>query len=174
VINMTGTGTNEILFVGNVSTAIADVQSPDKLPIEVCSNIAEAEELAVKKTFAAILVVISSSPASLRSRLATLREKTSAKILLLARMHEEPLAKVLAGPGSGLADDYVICPVSSEQLCKAVRGPTTVEDTTTTAADATTRKKFLQLEKLATEDDLTGLKNRRYVLEFARQIIKRA
>jgi len=31
-----------------------------------------------------------------------------------------------------------------------------------------------QLERLATEDDLTGLKNRRYVWEFARQIIQRA
>ena len=31
-----------------------------------------------------------------------------------------------------------------------------------------------ELEKLATEDDLTGLKNRRYVREFLRQIIDRS
>jgi diguanylate cyclase (GGDEF)-like protein len=31
-----------------------------------------------------------------------------------------------------------------------------------------------QLEKLATEDDLTGLKNRRYIWEFSRQIIEQA
>ena len=40
--------------------------------------------------------------------------------------------------------------------------------------DAMVEKKIRQLEKLATEDDLTGLKNRRYIWEFSRQIIERA
>jgi diguanylate cyclase (GGDEF)-like protein len=44
----------------------------------------------------------------------------------------------------------------------------------TTAADTAIQKKIHQLEKLATEDDLTGLKNRRYIHEFARQIIERS
>jgi diguanylate cyclase (GGDEF)-like protein len=33
-------------------------------------------------------------------------------------------------------------------------------------------KKIKHLEKLATEDDLTGLKNRRYIFEFCRQVIE--
>ena len=37
-----------------------------------------------------------------------------------------------------------------------------------------TSERAKQLEKLATEDDLTGLKNRRYIWEFSRQIIERA
>ncbi|GAF84860.1 unnamed protein product, partial [marine sediment metagenome] len=37
---------------------------------------------------------------------------------------------------------------------------------------ATAEAKIKQLEKLATEDDLTGLKNRRYIWEFSRQIIE--
>ncbi|MHC4106060.1 MAG: GGDEF domain-containing protein, partial [Planctomycetota bacterium] len=40
--------------------------------------------------------------------------------------------------------------------------------------DERIEKKIKHLEKLATEDDLTGLKNRRYIWEFARQIIERA
>lgn len=40
--------------------------------------------------------------------------------------------------------------------------------------DATLLAKINRLEKLATEDDLTGLKNRRYLWEFAKQIIARA
>ena len=36
------------------------------------------------------------------------------------------------------------------------------------------KKKIERLQKLATEDDLTGLKNRRYSWEFARQIIDHA
>lgn len=35
-------------------------------------------------------------------------------------------------------------------------------------------RRIRHLERLATEDDLTGLKNRRYIREFARQIIERA
>jgi PleD family two-component response regulator len=37
-----------------------------------------------------------------------------------------------------------------------------------------TRERVKQLEKLATEDELTGLKNRRYIWEFSRQIIEHA
>ena len=40
--------------------------------------------------------------------------------------------------------------------------------------DAATRERIAQLERLATEDDLTGLKNRKYIWEFARQVIERA
>jgi diguanylate cyclase (GGDEF)-like protein len=41
-------------------------------------------------------------------------------------------------------------------------------------SDTTLQAKVSRLEKLATEDDLTGLKNRRYLWEFAKQIIARA
>ena len=35
-------------------------------------------------------------------------------------------------------------------------------------------ERMRQLERLATEDDLTGMKNRRYIWEFARQVVERA
>jgi PleD family two-component response regulator len=134
-------------------------------------------EAAVKKPFTAILVVMADVSAGLRGGLATLRKNTSSKIVLLAQMYEEPLAMELVGAnnGTGLADDYVICPIRIQKLCEIVHHrPGTVGDIATTAADTTIQKKIHQLEKLATEDDLTGLKNRRYIREFARQIIERA
>jgi PleD family two-component response regulator len=167
----------EILLIGNLSAAISGTHTPEKLPIQVCTGIPDGMEAAVKKTFTAILVVMADTATNLREGLAVLRKRTSAKILLLARMYEEPLAMELVGTnhGAGLADDYLICPIQIEKLCQALhRGPGIVGDTAATAADTTIQKKMHQLEKLATEDDLTGLKNRRYIREFARQVIERA
>ncbi len=173
----TNTEAREVLLIGDLSAVVSGAFSPEKLPIQVCNGFAEAVETALEKSFTAILVVMSDVSAGLRNRLAVLRKNTGAKILLLARMHEEPLAieLVARGNGNGLADDYVICPLRIEQLCEAVHRRTAFfEGTSAVAADETTRKKIRQLEKLATEDDLTGLKNRRYVREFARQIIERS
>ena len=113
----------------------------------------------------------------MRDGLALLRENTNAKILLLARMHEEPEAiKLVGSNGTSLADDYLICPVQTEQLYNIVcRGPLmAVAGKEQAVTDATLLAKISRLEKLATEDDLTGLKNRRYLWEFAKQIIARA
>jgi len=160
-----------ILLIGNLATALAEAQTLDKPPVQVCASIPDGIEAAAKTRFAAIAVVMSGTAANLRRGLAALRKNTGAKILLLARMYEEPKAIELvgAGNGSGLADGYAICPVSLKKLRELIhRRPEAAADTTA----AQTRIHLL--EKLATEDDLTGLKNRRYVHEFARQIIERA
>jgi PleD family two-component response regulator len=47
-------------------------------------------------------------------------------------------------------------------------------DAAPAVVDTTTEMRIRHLEKLATEDDITGLKNRRYIWEFSRQIIERA
>ena len=174
---MTNTDIRDILLIGNPSAVISGTFSLEKLPVQVCTSIAEGIKAAGEKSFSAILVVISDLSAGLRNQLADLRKSSGAKILLLTRMHQEPLAIELVerSNGNGLADDYVICPARIEKLCEAVyRRVTIFEDTSATAADLTIQKKLHQLERLATEDDLTGLKNRRYVREFARQIIKRS
>ncbi len=179
------TDAREILLIGSASSAISDIHTPDKLPIQVCARMPDGIETAAKKPFAVILVVMADAAVnlphqqrtSLRGGLASLRKNTGAKILLLARMYEEPQAMKLVGigNGTGLADDYVIYPIEIEKLCQTVHHePGTIGDISTTAADTTIQKKIHQLEKLATEDDLTGLKNRRYIREFSRQIIKRA
>jgi GGDEF domain-containing protein len=197
----TNTDAREILLIGNASSAISDMHAPDKPAtcgelvesIQVCARLPDGIAAALEKSFAVIMVVLADAAAGpphqrrtgLREGLATLRKNTSAKIVLLARMYEEPTAMELVGAngstslttgnGTGLADDYVICPIRIEQLYQAVhRRPGIAGNIAATAADTTIQKKMHQLEKLATEDDLTGLKNRRYIREFARQIIERA
>jgi PleD family two-component response regulator len=128
---------------------------------------AEGIEAAGKNRPSVVMVVMAST-VNLGKGLSALRKNSSAKIVLLARMYEEPTARELVN-GCGLADDYVICPLRLEKLCEVIN-PSREAVLETTAV----RDRIRRLEKLATEDDLTGLKNRRYIMEFARQIIERA
>ena len=120
-------------------------------------------------------VIMSGAVRDMQSSLRALREANSeAKIILLVQMYEEPLAIKLLGNGhngSRLADDYLICPVRGEELSGVImpgKGQGLV------ISDIEIEDRIRELEKLATTDELTGLKNRRYIWEFSRQIIERA
>ena len=71
------------------------------------------------------------------------------------------------------ADDYLICPTTQQRLLAYVSagrggsGPGAGG-----AALAESEARIRVLERLATEDDLTGLKNRRYLWEFSQQILE--
>jgi len=174
---MSNTETSGILLIGNLGAAVLGAIPADRPAIQVCGNIQQGIETAQKAHFAAIFVEMKGATPGLRSGLALLRENTNAKILLLARMYEEPEAIKLVGTnGTSLADDYLICPVQTERLYNIVcRGPLmAVGRKEPAVTDATLMGRISRLEKLATEDDLTGLKNRRYLWEFAKQIIARA
>jgi len=174
---MSKVGEGEILLIGNITSAISEADAQDKLPIQVCAGILDGIEASAKKPFSAIAVVMADTATNLRNGLAALRKSAKARILLLARMYEEPEAiKLVSANGNGktLADDYIICPVRMEKLCEAVYPRAGIAAGKTTAADAAIQARIHQLEILATEDDLTGIKNRRYIREFARQIIERA
>jgi GGDEF domain-containing protein len=169
--------TGGILLIGNPGTAVFGAAPAGRPAIQVCGNIHDCVETARKTNFAAIAVVMKGTATNLRDGLSLLRENTTAKILLLAQMYEEPEAiKLVGSNGTSLADDYLICPVPTERLYNIVcRGPLmAVAGKEQAITDATLLAKISRLEKLATEDDLTGLKNRRYLWEFAKQIIARA
>lgn len=185
-------GRRKILLVGDASKAFLDLDAVGKNHYEVCADMAEAiAGLPAANGFAAIAVVISGISARLNSALKTIRDRCNAKIILLAQIYEEPIAIQLvssARNGVRLADDYLICPVEPDRLYESVthapgrsirlgEPPSrsrTVEAAATTTAQETPETRIRQLERLATEDDLTGLKNRRYIREFARQIVERA
>jgi diguanylate cyclase (GGDEF)-like protein len=175
---MGNTGTSGILLIGNPGTAVVGAIPADNPAIRVCGNIHDGIETARKADFAAIAVVMKGTATNLRDGLALLKENTNAKVLLLARMHEEPEAiKLVGSNGTSLADDYLICPLRAEQLYNVVcrgRLMAVAAKETPAQADIALLEKISRLEKLATEDDLTGLKNRRYLREFAKQIITRA
>ncbi len=170
-----------ILLTGDVGRVFSDVEAMGKMPLVVYTNVLEAIEAAAKNDFAAIAVVMAGMSVKLKSVLKAFREANrDAKIILLARMFEEPAAMQLVGSGrngAGLADDYLICPVQAKRFYEFI-GTTEGQHQAVTAqavaVDYATEVKIKHLEKMATEDDLTGLKNRRYMWEFARQIIERA
>ena len=173
--------TRKILLIGDISRAFLDAGAVSKLPCEVHANMLDAIDAAAKNNFTAIAVVMSGSLAELNSALKALREANlDAKIILLAQMYEEPEAMQLVGSasdGASVADDYLICPIRADKFYESImtaQGWQVAETTRPTTVDAAGEMKKKALEKLATEDELTGLKNRRYVWEFSRQIIERA
>jgi diguanylate cyclase (GGDEF)-like protein len=168
-----------VLLIGDIDRAFSDSEAIRHLPCEIQTNLLDAIDTAAKNSFAAIAVVMSAAPAKLASVLQTLRQvNSSAKIILLAQVYEEPAAMQLissAFNGATLADDYLICPLQADRFRQAIM-PVGADRTGLSAAVTidTSTERIKQLEKLATEDDLTGLKNRRYIREFSRQIISRA
>jgi diguanylate cyclase (GGDEF)-like protein len=174
-----GADSRRILLIGDINGAFLDADAVRRLACEIQTNMPGAIEAAAKNSFAAIAVVMSGAPAKLASALKSLREVNSgAKIILLAQVYEEPQALQMVSSafnGATLADDYLICPVQTDRFHEFVfpaggkggglGAPATID---------VTSERVKQLEKLATEDELTGLKNRRYIWEFSRQIIERA
>lgn len=171
--------TRKILLVGDVSKAFLDANGAAGRNYEVCASIPEAIDAAARGDFAAITVVMHGISGRLSSDLKALRNGCDTRIVLLAQMYEEPIALQLVGArhnGTTLANDYLICPLCPDTLYESVMGTgaeAVARPEPALAADATTEMRIRQLERLATEDDLTGLKNRRYIWEFSRQIIER-
>ncbi|MHC4159089.1 MAG: sensor domain-containing diguanylate cyclase, partial [Planctomycetota bacterium] len=176
-----GSGNRRILLIGDIKKAFSDAETIRRLPCEIQANLPDAVDIAAGGNFAVIGVVMTGSSTRLSSALKALRQANSnARIILLAQIYQEPLAMQVVGStsnGATLADDYLICPIQVNRFYEFIElGPRGREASVATAfvVDAAREAKVQQLEKLATEDDLTGLKNRRYTWEFSRQIIERA
>lgn len=167
-----------ILLIGDIKGAFLEADAAGRLPCEIQANVSDAIETAANNSFAAIAVVMSSVSAKLDSVLKSLREVNGdAKIILLARIYEEPIAIQLVNSaynGAVLADDYLICPVQTNRFYEVVSPISEQRDSKSDAPEPVDvmKEKIKQLEKLATEDELTGLKNRRYIWEFSKQIIE--
>ncbi|MDD5457803.1 MAG: GGDEF domain-containing protein [Phycisphaerae bacterium] len=161
-----------ILITGDVEKAFLEPCSLAGL-VHVTADVGEAITAASGGNYDVIGVVISglNHPESV---LGSFRRVSSAKLVLLAQMYEEPLAIKYCEPslkGRAVADDYLVCPITSAQLSRL--GDKEAEKPVATVADAAAER-IRKLEKLATEDELTGLKNRRYLWEFGKQIIDHA
>jgi diguanylate cyclase (GGDEF)-like protein len=175
-----GADSRRVLLIGDINGAFSDADAIRRSACEIQTNMPDAIETAAKNSFAAIAVVMSGVSIRLASALKALREvNCDAKIILLAQVYEEPAAMHLVGSicnGATLADDYLICPVQTNRFYESIM-PAGGQDGTGLGAAVTVdvaSERVKQLEKLATEDELTGLKNRRYIWEFSRQIIERA
>ncbi len=174
-----------VLLAGDIRDAFLDADAADRYGCVVHANILDAIDAAAQGTFDTVGVVMSGPPSQLVAALRALRKSTKARIVLLAQMYEEPIARRLAESESGpqrLVDGYVICPTTLTSLCHGAQGDSRTAHGERPGGSVAERpgcpaalaEKIRQLEWLATTDDLTGLKNRRYIREFTRQILARA
>lgn len=176
-----------MLLIGDVGKALLDARGLDRRLCEVRENVLDGIDTAARNAFDTIGLVMAGASHQLDSVLRALRRASSARIVLLVRMHEEPIARRLATPIPGeekLVDEYCLYPTRWATLCPHVAGEPGVQTPSETPlkpqisdpADLSVdvQRRLRHLERLATTDDLTGLKNRRYIREFARQILDRA
>lgn len=186
-----GGGPGRVLLIGDAEKALVDVRNMDRRVFEIRDNVLDGIDAAARNRFETVVVVMEGTLSRLAPILKALRRSTSARIVLLSRMHEEPIARrfVAQAPGeTRLADEYQVCPThlaslrprGGEKAAYAKAEPqvsdlkSQMPDLPPAAAWAEMKQRMEQLELLATTDDLTGLKNRRYLWEFARQILERA
>jgi diguanylate cyclase (GGDEF)-like protein len=175
----------KILLIGDISRAFYRSSFVGKDLSVNCKVVtipspADAIGAAALKDCDAVGIVISDNVLKLKSGIKAIRNTCNSRIILLAQMYEEPIAirlKLSNYNGAPLVDDYLICPVHAGELTEFLFNPdrlVAAGPDKTTVVDSTVEMRIKQLEKLATEDDLTDLKNRRYIWEFSRQIIEHA
>lgn len=171
----------KILLVGDINKAFFDADTITAELCKVSNNITDAVNAAAKNNFTAIGIVMAGMSVRFGSVLKALREANSkAKIILLAQMYEEPIARQFVNPssnGTSMADDYLVCPIQVKKLYESIvpavdYGP--ADTASIIAINEKLERRIKQLEILATTDDLTGLRNRRYIWEFCRQILEHA
>jgi diguanylate cyclase (GGDEF)-like protein len=175
----------KVLLIGAIDKAFYRSSSADhnlsvNCELVTMSSLGDAIGAAVLEDCAAIAVVMSGNILKLKSGIKAIRNTCDSRIILLAQMYEEPIAIHMVCSsynGMPLVDGYMICPVRAEEFVEYLLNPDgggAAEPEKSTAVDPAIETRIKHLEKLATEDDLTGLKNRRYIWEFSRQIIEYA
>lgn len=165
----------KVLLIGQLGKSAVDISDCASVQFDSRPNIPEAIVAASTNQFDIIAVTLDDFDENFTSSLKILRQTNpKSGIFLLAQMWQEPKAIELSGSafnGAKLADDYYILPVSftAKQF--------DLEQTARNLSDSKLlqhqRQRIEILEKLVMEDELTGVRNRRFVREFLRQIIAR-
>ena len=174
------------MLIGRVEKTAVDTSDCASIQFHTRPNISDAIAAASTNQFDIIAVIPDDFDENLVSALKMLRKTNpKSKILLLTQMWQEPNAIELSASafnGAKLADDYYILPVSftakksdlsAIALAKADGKPSS-EKPSDTELIQQQRHRIEILEKLVMEDELTGVRNRRFVREFLRQITARA
>jgi diguanylate cyclase (GGDEF)-like protein len=171
----------EVLLVGKADKSIVDVTENPDIRFQSCQQISEAVSICDQKQFDVIAMTTDVLDENHVSSLKKIRlSNPNAKIYLLAHMWQEPIAAHIVSQslnGTKILDDYYICPVVfflKNQPKAAIDEEETLKVETNSTALQEQLERIAILEKLVMEDELTGVKNRRYVREFLRQIIDHA
>jgi PleD family two-component response regulator len=165
-----------ILAVLPESNSPADWMAQIGVETRICRIATEAISLAAESHYDLIFLHLHQIQGHIDHTLQSLRQADAAcRIILLCSMTEEPIAiRLTQGDAASIqhADDYLIYPGGFAEWVRhfiARRKNSAIASSFPTLADSADAMQ--RLEKLATEDDLTGLKNRRYVRQFLRQIL---
>ncbi len=126
-----------------------------------------------REHFDRVVVSLSALESRIKPALSGLRQADpAARIILLAEMADEPLIVDLmqqSRPSRRLFDDYLIAPVGLEQVLRST--PAVGRPQPAALAEADKDRRIAELERLVIQDDLTGLKNRRYLRQFLPQVL---
>ncbi len=162
--------THKILVIGQAEKAVITTELPRQIQVQFCTNILDALTKITAETFELIAIVLTESSQNIKSSVRTIRKiHPETKIVLLAKMHQEPEAAKMVNAEKN-ADDYAICPVSFA----LTKNEQSYEQNDNGNKDRDSQKQKIEiLEKLVMEDELTRVKNRRFVTEFLRQIIEK-
>jgi len=163
-----------ILVLGHHRTIAGKLASHYRLQPTCCDSVQAAVGLAAQTPFDLILVPFDTIAGTRYQSLNLLRQCCpQARIVLLCSMQQEPLVRSLLQSRQGdvkPADDYLLYPQGFIETIRPFIEP--CEQTRLRSADV--EHTIEQLERLATEDDLTHLKNRRYIRQFLTQILEYA
>ena len=169
---MTTAQQNNHLLIGTPAKVIAD----GPILMRQCRNIFEGITIVQKESFDRIFVVYSEMPEPKLQALDALHQVCpQATICLLIRMVEEPGIHEwlrMCSWAKGCLD-YLICPLSAKALIPEKAAVSqAVPDITSDEQDKDRR--IRELGKLVIQDDLTNLKNRRYLRQFLPAILRKA
>lgn len=156
-----------ILLVGDPEQVLLHRGGLDQL--DAASDLDQARGLLAGGSYDLIALQMPFFEPHLAPAIRQLRQAGARRIVLLARIYQEPIVSRYTDPvDPDKADEYLIYPLSIEALTGQQVGPVDSDRSVIEQTESYIRT----LEQLATEDELTGLKNRRYVWEFTRQLIE--
>ncbi|NQV31174.1 MAG: GGDEF domain-containing protein, partial [Phycisphaeraceae bacterium] len=161
----------QILVIGRVQGTVKEADALDPRVFDVYDSALDGTYAASTQTYHAIVLIRRGLKYALKQIVPAVCRHNHAPVYVLTDTVDEPeVRSLLSGPGSDRTGvrDYLIGPVTLSQMHDMIFpvGPG--------EAPSDLNQRLETLEKLATEDDLTGLKNRRYIWEFLRQILERA
>jgi two-component system chemotaxis family response regulator WspR len=169
---MTAAQQNNHLLIGMPAKVIFD----GPILMRTCKNIFEGITIAQQQSLDRVFVVYSELPEPKLQALEALHQVCpAATICLLIRMVEEPGVHewLRACSWANGCLDYLICPLSIKALTpEKAAGLQDVADMTDDERDKDRR--IRELGAMVMQDDLTNLKNRRYLRQFLPAILRKA
>jgi len=160
------------LILGNPDTLFSDWQAVKEYPFQYSQSFIEALSAVSQDKCKIVCFMAPEIDSNIRQAVRAIKTAhPNIAVTIVTPMYQEPFVlEMLCSSNNGpCVDDYIVSPAGHEEFITMLKKLTDLEK-----PEIFEPHSFEQLARLATEDDLTGLKNRRYVREFLRQILDQA